>query len=189
MKKLFKWVGIIFGCLVVIGMVSNAMKSPEQKQAEAAALEQQRVEQAAAEKAKVVAELAAMPVVTASAIASAYDANTVAADQQFKGKKFKVSGTVADINTNFMGQPYVTLRGGVNQFMEPQFAFEKSDAEQLVSLKKVRRLPCFAQVKAMWRKFRCRILARCSDLFNRLHKKGFIKNEPFFAFGLCSFCI
>lgn len=135
-KKLFKWVGIIFGCLVVIGMVSNAMKSPEQKQAEAAALEQQRVEQAAAEKAKVVAELAAMPVVTASAIASAYDANTVAADQQFKGKKFKVSGTVADINTNFMGQPYVTLRGGVNQFMEPQFAFEKSDAEQLVSLKK-----------------------------------------------------
>ena len=75
-------------------------------------------------------------VVTATDIASAYNENTVAADQNFKGKKFKVSGTVTDINTDFMGNPYVTLQGGVNQFMEPQFGFDKSASAQLASLKK-----------------------------------------------------
>ncbi len=81
-------------------------------------------------------EIDTLPNVTASAIASAYSENTVAADQQFKDKKFKVTGTVADINTDFMGDPYITLRGGVNQFMEPQFGFEKSDAAKLANLKK-----------------------------------------------------
>jgi hypothetical protein len=73
---------------------------------------------------------------TATAIAQAYEENTVAADQRFKGKKFKITGTVADINTDFMGDPYVTLKGGVNQFMEPQFGFDKSSSAQLASLKK-----------------------------------------------------
>ena len=81
-------------------------------------------------------EIDALPNVTASAMASAYSDNTVAADQQFKDKKFKVTGTVADINTDIMGNPYITLRGGVNQFMEPQFAFDKSDAAKLANLKK-----------------------------------------------------
>jgi len=72
---------------------------------------------------------------TASEIARAYDANTVAADQQFKGKRFKVTGTVDNINTDFMGNPYLTLRGGVNQFMEPQFAFNENQSEQLASVK------------------------------------------------------
>lgn len=81
-------------------------------------------------------EMAALPAVTAASIASAYSENTVAADQQFKDKKFKVTGTVVDINTDFMGNPYITLSGGVNQFMEPQFGFEKSDAPKLANLKK-----------------------------------------------------
>ncbi len=48
-----------------------------------------------------------------------YDRNTVAADQQFKGKRFKLTGVVDSINTDLFGYPNVTLRGGVNQFMEP----------------------------------------------------------------------
>ena len=73
---------------------------------------------------------------TANDIAKSYNENTVAADQKFKDKKFKVIGTVADISTDLLGDPYVTLRGGVNQFMEPQFGFEKSDSAQLAKLKK-----------------------------------------------------
>ncbi|WP_206199408.1 OB-fold protein [Parasulfuritortus cantonensis] len=73
---------------------------------------------------------------TATAIAQAYEENTVAADQKFKGKRFKITGTVADINTDFMGDPYVTLKGGVNQFMEPQFGFDKSSSTQLANLYK-----------------------------------------------------
>ena len=92
--------------------------------------------QAVATQEQTKQEMAALPTVTAASIAAAYNENTVAADQQFKDKKFKVSGTIVDINTDFMGKPYVTLRGGINQFMEPQFGFEKSDAAQLASLKK-----------------------------------------------------
>ncbi|ORL48812.1 OB-fold protein [Pseudomonas putida] len=143
MKFLLKWAFIIFGGLMVIGMISNAMKSPEERAAEQAAREQRQVERQQAEaeqrQAAIEAEkkaIADMPTVTAQALASAYDANTVAADARFKGKRFKVTGTVADINTDFTGDPYVTLRGGVNQFMEPQFGFEKSDSEQLAVLRK-----------------------------------------------------
>ncbi|NIX94778.1 hypothetical protein HCG45_18780 [Pseudomonas fulva] len=143
MKFLLKWAFIIFGGLMVIGMISNAMKSPEERAAEQAAREQSQAERQQAEaeqrQAKIEAEkkaIADMPTVTAQALASAYDDNTVAADARFKGKRFKVTGTVLDINTDFTGDPYITLRGGVNQFMEPQFGFEKSDAEQLAVLRK-----------------------------------------------------
>ena len=64
--------------------------------------------------------------VTASQLALAYDRNTVAADQQFKGKRFRVTGVVDSINTDFLGRPYLTLRGGVNQFMEPQFELDRA---------------------------------------------------------------
>lgn len=143
MKFLLKWAFIIFGGLMVLGMITNALKSPEEKAAEKAAAEQHQVErqQAEADKRQAAIEaekkaFAEMPTVTAQALASAYDANTVAADARFKGKRFKVTGTVADINTDFTGDPYLTLRGGVNQFMEPQFGFDKSDSQQLATLRK-----------------------------------------------------
>lgn len=74
--------------------------------------------------------------VTATAIAKAYEENTVAADQKFKGKRFKITGTVVSINTDFMDNPYVTLKGDVNPFMEPHFSFDKSSSAQLASLYK-----------------------------------------------------
>lgn len=136
MKKFLKWIGIIFVGLFVLGIIIEANKSPEQKAAEQEAhqLEQASLAEAALEHTKQ--ELAALPSVTAAIIAKAYDENTVAADQQFKGKKFKVFGTVIEISTDFMGNPYITLSGGVNEFMEPQFSFEESQAPQLASLKK-----------------------------------------------------
>jgi len=124
MKKLLKWVGIVFAGLLVLGIVIDATESPEQRAivlAEMANAEREAME--------------SLPLFTASEIARAYDANTVAADQQFKGKRFKVTGTVDNINTDFMGNPYLTLRGGVNQFMEPQFAFNENQSEQLASVK------------------------------------------------------
>lgn len=143
MKFLLKWAFIVFGGLMVLGMITNALKSPEEKAADKAAAEQRQVErqQAEADKRQAAIEaekkaLAEMPTVTAQALASSYDANTVAADARFKGKRFKVTGTVSDISTDFTGDPYVTLRGGVNQFMEPQFGFDKSDSQQLAALRK-----------------------------------------------------
>lgn len=136
MKKLFKWIAIIFVSLVVIGVIADALKSPEQKAADAAQSAQAAEQRAEQERQQAIQEAASLPTVTAHDIAVAYEENTVAADQNFKGKKFKVSGTVADILTDFSGDPYLTLRGGVNQFMEPQFSFDKAALNQLASLKK-----------------------------------------------------
>jgi len=84
--------------------------------------------------AKVVAPVEPLLEVSAQQLAQAYDRNTVAADQQFKGKRFKVSGVVESINTNMFGNPYVTLRGGVNQFMEPQFELDDAHANYAAGL-------------------------------------------------------
>lgn len=139
MKALIKTVFIVVGGLFVLTSISNALKSPEEKAAEVQYEVERQQAEAASRQAAIEAKKKAfteMPTVTAPTLASAYDANTVAADARFKGKRFKVTGTVSDINTDFTGAPYVTLRGGVNQFMESQFGFEKSESEQLASLRK-----------------------------------------------------
>lgn len=136
MKKLLKWIALIFVALVVIGVIADSLKSPEQKAADAAKSAQAAEQRAEQERQQAIQEAASLPTVTAHDIAVAYAENTVAADQKFKGKKFKVSGTVSDINTDFSGDPYLTLRGGVNQFMEPHFGFDKAALNQLASLKK-----------------------------------------------------
>ncbi len=136
MKKFLKWVAIVFVGLIVLGAIIDATKSPEQKAADQAAREQEKAAKAQAQAEQVKQELANLVTVTASELASAYDNNTVAADQQFKGKKFKVSGTVSDINTDFMGAPYLVLRSSGNPFMQPQFGFEKEAAAQLAKISK-----------------------------------------------------
>lgn len=136
MKALIKTVFIVVGGLFVLTTISNALKSPEETAAEKAAREDLQYVQAQAKYYADLKTVSDMPLITAQTLASAYEANTVAADARFKGKRFKITGTVSDINTDFTGAPYVTLRGGVNQFMEPQFGFEKSESEQLVSLRK-----------------------------------------------------
>ncbi|MDA7088963.1 hypothetical protein PH586_21510 [Pseudomonas sp. SA3-5] len=84
--------------------------------------------------AKVVAPVEPLIDVSAQQLAQAYDRNTVAADQQFKDKRFKVTGVVDAINTDMFGNPYVTLRGGVNQFMEPQFELDDAHANYAAGL-------------------------------------------------------
>lgn len=116
--KVLKWVGGILLVLIVIGIVAG----PDDQATQSAEAAPQ--------------DVASLPEVTARDIAAAYNENTVAADMRFKDKQFKVSGTVTDINTDFMGDPYITMRGGVNEFMEPQFGFDKSALQQLAGIKK-----------------------------------------------------
>lgn len=90
-----------------------------------------------ASKAQAPAQPAAPPpLFSAEQIAAAYAENTVAADQALKGKRFRVQGVVADIATDFMGDPYLMLRGGQNEFMEPHFGFGKDDIQALAQLRK-----------------------------------------------------
>jgi hypothetical protein len=88
-----------------------------------------------AERQKEAERVATLESFTAADIAGVYSRNTYAADMTFKGNPFKVMGTVASINSDFRGKPYVTMKGGVNQFMEPQFALAKSNEKFAVTLK------------------------------------------------------
>lgn len=73
---------------------------------------------------------------TIQKIAKAYEENTVSADQMFKNKRFKVTGTVLDISTDFLGTAYITMRGGVNEFFEPHLTFNDSNKDYAAKLKK-----------------------------------------------------
>jgi hypothetical protein len=77
---------------------------------------------------------------TASGIALAYNEDAVAADMKFKGKRFRVTGVIKDINKNLLANPYLVLHGGDNIFSDPQFDFDKSDMPSFVHLRKAMRV-------------------------------------------------
>jgi hypothetical protein len=135
MKRVLKWLFFSFIGLVCVVMVIEANKSPQEKAAESFERQQKEERLLAQARDNTRKELANLSSVTASQLASAYSDNTVAADQQYKGKKYKVTGVISDINTDLFGAPYLVLRG-TNQFFGPQFGFSKADASQLASLKK-----------------------------------------------------
>lgn len=54
--------------------------------------------------------------VSAADLFAAYEANEVAADNQYKGKQLAVTGTVAGINKDFTDEVYVEI-GTTNEFM------------------------------------------------------------------------
>lgn len=132
-KSVLKWVAIVVGCfvavMVVVAIVAPGVGDRQSPAAAPAAIQPSTVVVAP----KIEAPL---PQYTAGDLARAYEENSVAADAKFKGKRYRVSGTVVDISTDFMGDPYVTLRGGVNQFLEPRFAFDKKQLDSLSKLRK-----------------------------------------------------
>ncbi|MDO9622874.1 MAG: hypothetical protein Q7J46_02640 [Pseudomonas sp.] len=90
--------------------------------------------------AKVVQQAQPLPEYSAQQMAADYERNTVAADQRYKGQRFKVSGVVDSINTDLFGNPYVTLRGGVNSFMEPQFELDSAHRNYAAGLQQGMRI-------------------------------------------------
>lgn len=139
MGKFMKQIGIAFGVLLLIGMIGRALQSPEERAAEEAASAKRKAQKRADKEAARSEALTNLPTFTAREMAIDYDANTVAADQKYKGKRFKVSGTVTEISTNIMGDPYVTM-DGTDEFTQPQFAFDKGSANQLANVRKGEKL-------------------------------------------------
>lgn len=117
-------IGFAWFALVLIAMASGD-RSPSKPTA---------ASNSQSQPAKVTAPVEPLMEVSVQQLALAYDRNTVAADQQFKGKYFKVTGVVDAINTDMFGNPYVTLRGGVNQFMEPQFELDHAHSDYAAGL-------------------------------------------------------
>ena len=51
-------------------------------------------------------------VISATELYSAYEANQVAADQQYKGRLLKVTGVITSIGRDILGTPYIGLGSG-----------------------------------------------------------------------------
>lgn len=64
--------------------------------------------------------------VTAFELQRAYGANTVAADDKYKGVRLLVSGTVKDINTDIAGAAYLVLASG-DEFSNPKATMASSE--------------------------------------------------------------
>ena len=64
-----------------------------------------------------------------------YDENTIAADEKYKDKRFKITGKVVSINTDFSDTPYLVLSGN-DFFTSPQFSFESEHKSELAKVKK-----------------------------------------------------
>lgn len=73
--------------------------------------------------------------VTPVELAKAYEENTVAADDLYKGKKLRISGTISEIATGITDEPYLVMKGG-NPFMGPQLHFDKDQRSAIAKLKK-----------------------------------------------------
>ncbi len=84
---------------------------------------------------------------TANEIAKAYADNVVTADNKFKDITFNVSGTVADVSKNLIEEPYIRLKGGVDEGKEPQFVLQQSEKDKASELKVGQnvRLECVGQ--------------------------------------------
>lgn len=125
MKKLLKWIGIIFVALLVIGLFAG-------KDDKASA---NAVTSAQAESASAPAE----PPVSATSgeLLKAYKENEVAANLKYKGKPILLSGKVSDIQAGFNDKPYLIMAaGGEYEFNRPQAHIVEGQEGKAAALKK-----------------------------------------------------
>ncbi len=129
-KKWWFWVIIVI-VLAAVGR-SNDEKSANSATASSSA--------APVAEAPVAAPVAEAPVAafqtTPSELAQAYNKNTVSADSKFKGKTYEVTGVVSDIRTDIGDNAVIDMKGGVNEFTEPQFKIADKDKSKAGQVEK-----------------------------------------------------
>lgn len=73
--------------------------------------------------------------ISARDLFAAYEENEVAADQKYKGKKLKVTGTIKDFGTNILDDSYITLETE-EYFLSIQCYFKESELDKVTNLSK-----------------------------------------------------
>ena len=148
----------LFVTLAIIIAVTSAPQTPEQRAESARQTEERRVleEQDRAEKklkadenkrnAEIAAaenkrtELERLPLVTANEFAKKYTDNQVAANIEFKDKRFRISGVISKIDDD-KGYPQLSLNRNPNtgddfDYSNPAITFKKEYYDAISKLKK-----------------------------------------------------
>lgn len=73
--------------------------------------------------------------ITASQLYNAYQSNSIAADQKYKGYRYVVSGVVESVGKSIWGTPYVALKTS-NMFSTVQCFFTENDINRLTTIAK-----------------------------------------------------
>lgn len=72
---------------------------------------------------------------TAVELANEYDKNTVAADNKFKEKRFKIRGVIAEISTDMFDNAVITMKSGDDfGFNNPQLTLKESEKAEAAGL-------------------------------------------------------
>ena len=135
MKKPFykKWLSMVIVLIVVIGIIPIAAgcgtDNTAQTGSDTAATTTEEETTKAEEKTISI---------NASDLFDAYDANEVKADEKYKGKLLKISGTIKDIGKEIMDDSYITLKSSnPYEIISVQCMFsDEAEAKKLGDLKK-----------------------------------------------------
>ncbi|AKJ42848.1 hypothetical protein SOASR032_23880 [Pragia fontium] len=138
MKKVLKWIAIIFVALIVIGALvgkdeDNASNS-EGKANSVVANTTTTTTSSAPETPKPAPKKEVYST-TAKALFNDYDANEVALDEKLKGKIIEVKGIVQSIDKDFLDNIVIELRTS-NEFMPAQMTMDDNQKSVASSLKK-----------------------------------------------------
>lgn len=119
-KKWWFWLIIVLAVLVIVGIALGGGNSGGDSSSSDSSTTQSATE------------------VTATDLLTAYDDNTVAADQQYKDKLLKISGKVSDVGTDVADRTYITLQDERNEYaiISVQCYFGDDQKDAIAALKK-----------------------------------------------------
>ena len=133
--KAIKHIGICIAILVVFAAIGGNQEANSESSSVTS------VSTAKPKKIVPVAELSPRELL------KAYEDNEVAADNDYKGKWIKISGTVESIGKDILDEPYVTLKTGQYEIRNVQIYFD--DSSQLGNLRKGQNITAIGRVKGL----------------------------------------
>lgn len=128
MKKLLKWIALIFIALIVIGFLVGGNENNTQ----------QNTQEAISTPAQADIVPSEPPLeTTANELLQAYKDNEIAANQKFKDKVLLIKASIESIDADFSDKPVLKLKaGGEFEFNQPQALLADNALEQASQLKK-----------------------------------------------------
>lgn len=126
MKKLFKWILIIFVALVILGLFIGSDENNAQQNTQSTSATSE------------VVEVTEPPIeTTANELLKAYKENEISANQKFKDKVLLVKASIESIDADFNDKPVLKLKAGDQfEFNQPLASLADAALEQASQLKK-----------------------------------------------------
>lgn len=130
MKKILKWVAIIFVVLIVIGLIFGK----DDKKVTSTTPENTTTTQSAEmPQAEVIPPLE----ITSDEILKAYKTNEIAANKRFKGQTLLVTGKIESIEADFSDDPVIVFKTADQyEFLKPRASLTKEEQDKAADLSK-----------------------------------------------------